>query len=79
MNEVIREHVIKELECICDKCIQGDPTVIVFDILKQSSDMHGLCQYLGLTIKSTENKKNNTRPQLSMFDQMLAAGIKWSE
>lgn len=73
MNKEIHENVLQELECISDRCITGDVTVAVFDILKKTSDLEGLCKALGVPLHKPvkEVKKFG-----SLFDQLLNSGIQ---
>ena len=75
VNDEVKGNVLKELECLTGKCIIGDPTAIVFELLKSTSDMAGLCEVLGISYHKDKGK-SQANDTLSLFDQLLASGIR---
>lgn len=74
MNNVTMDNVRKELECITNKCIAGNITVAVYDILKNTDDIEGLCNFLGIDVNKNRVRSLNTPS--SLFSQLLSTGIE---
>ena len=74
MHSATHDIILKELECIQNRCIVGDETALVFDILKTTDDLTGLLEFMNIKVQKRQDTENKTT--ISMFDQLLNAGTK---